>query len=244
MIDPDALALARIDLAAALRLACRNGFHEGICNHFSYMVPGSEAFLINPQGVHWSEICASSLVLMDADGKLLEGESPPEPTAFYIHWRIHRGAPHARVVLHTHMPWATTLACLEEDFELAPISQTALGFHDRIAYDTRYNGLALDEAEGDRMVAALGNRSVLFLANHGVVVCGPDMATAFNDLYYLERACQLQVQAMWTGRRLRRVPPEVAALTAQQFKGDAGQVQMHFAALKRVLERDEPDFRH
>jgi len=240
----ETLQSARVDLAAALRLACRNGFHEGICNHFSCMVPGSDSFLINPQGVHWSEVTASSLVLMDAEGNVLEGEGAPEPTAFYIHWRIHRGAPHARVVLHTHMPWATTLACLDEDFELAPISQTALGFHDRVAYDPQYNGLALDDAEGDRMLAALGNKSILFLANHGVIVCAPDMATAWNDLYYLERACQLQVQAMWTGRRLRRVAPEVVALTARQFAGDGEQVRSHFAALKRVLDRDEPDFRH
>ena len=243
-MDAAAVSQARIDLAAALRLACRNGFHEGICNHFSYMVPGTDAFLINPQGVHWSEVTAGSLVLLDADGNVLEGNAPPEPTAFYIHWRIHRGAPQARAVLHTHMPWATTLACLEEDFELAPISQTAIGFHDRIAYDDRYNGLALDEAEGDRMMAKLGNKAILFLANHGVVVCGRDMAVAFNDLYYLERACQLQVQAMWTGRKLRRVAPDVVEKTAQQFTGDAGQVQMHFAALKRVLDRDEPEYRH
>ena len=242
-MDPAALARARVDLAAALRLACRNGFHEGICNHFSAMVPGSDCFLINPQGLHWSEVTASSLVLVGADGVVLEGEHAPEPTAFYIHWRIHGGAPHARVVLHTHMPWATTLACLEEDFELAPISQTALGFHGRVAYDPHYNGLALDEAEGDRMLAALGNRSVLFLANHGVIVCAADMAGAWNDLYYLERACQLQVQAMWTGRRLRRVKPEVVELTAQQFTGDGEQVRSHFAALKRVLDREEPDFR-
>ena len=243
-MDAAAVSQGRLDVAAALRLACRNGFHEGICNHFSYMVPGSDAFLINPQGVHWSEVTASSLVLLDADGKLLEGDAPPEPTAFYIHWRIHRGAPHARAVLHTHMPWATTLACLEEDSELAPISQTALGFHGRVAYDEQYNGLALDDAEGDRMMARLGNKSVLFLANHGVVVCGPDMAVAFNDLYYLERACQLQVQAMWTGRRLRRIAPEVVEKTAQQFGGDSAQVQLHFAALKRVLDRDEPEYRH
>ena len=243
-MDAAAVSQARIDLAAALRLACRNGFHEGICNHFSYMVPGSDAFLINPQGVHWSEVTAGSLVLLDADGNLLEGQAPPEPTAFYIHWRIHRGAPHARAVLHTHMPWATTLACLEEDFELVPISQTACGFHDRVAYDPQYNGLALDDAEGDRMMGCLGNKSILFLANHGVVVCGPDMAVAFNDLYYLERACQLQVQAMWTGRPLRRVAPAVVERTAEQFGNDSRQVQLHFAALKRVLDREEPDFRH
>lgn len=244
-MDANAVREARVDLAAALRLACRNGFHEGICNHFSAMVPGTDAFLINPQGVHWSEVTASSLVLLDRDGNLLEGEAPPEPTAFFIHWRIHRGAPHARVVLHTHMPWTTTLACLQEDCEILPISQSALGFYDRVAYDNEYNGLALDDAEGDRMMAALGNKPILMLANHGVVVCGADMAGAWNDLYYLERAAQLQVQAMWTGRKLRRVSEQVAQLTASQYaRSDRKQLQLHFKALKRTLDRDEPDYRH
>lgn len=238
------LRQARIDLAAALRLAARFGLHEGVCNHFSYMVPGTDdRFLINAQGYHWSEVTASSLLLVDRDGRLIEGAAPPEPTAFYIHWRIHRGLPHARAVLHTHMPYATVLTMLEGG-RLEPISQTALGFQDRIAYDDRYNGLAFDEAEGDRMMRALGNKSVLFLANHGVIVTGPDVACAFDDLYYLERACQLQVLALSTGRPLRYVPDEIARKTAQDYArlGDI-QTRHHFEALKRILDREAPDYK-
>ena len=245
-MNTDTLQQARIDLAAALRLAVRFGFNEGICNHFSYMVPGTQDhFLINPQGFHWSEITAGSLVLMDSEGNVIEGDAPAEPTAFFIHSRIHLGLPHARCVLHTHMPYATALTALENG-RLEPISQTALGFYERVAYDDDYNGLALDAEEGDRITRALDNKYVLFLANHGVVVIGPDLGQAFNDLYYLERACQLQVLAMSTGQPLRRVSAQMATKTARQFVSPENQAQVaaHFTALKRLLDRDEPDYQH
>jgi ribulose-5-phosphate 4-epimerase/fuculose-1-phosphate aldolase len=236
---------ARIDLAAALRWAVRHGFSEGICNHFSFAVPDTtDRFLINPQGRHWSEVAASSLLLVDNEGKLVEGDAPPEPTAFYIHWRLHRAAPHARCVLHTHMPYATALTMLEEP-ELLPALQTSLMFHDQIAYDPDYNGLAFDEAEGDRMAAKLGNRSVLFLANHGVIVTGHTVHEAYDRLYYLERACMTQVLAMSTGRRLKLVRPEVARKTAEQMNSAINQTQTmaHFEALKRILDKEEPEYR-
>lgn len=245
-MESAALQQTRIDLAAALRLAERFGFHEGICNHFSAMVPGfHEGFLINPQGYHWSEITASSLVLVSFDGKVLDGEHTVEDTAFYIHGALHQRLPQARAVLHTHMPYATALTTLE-DPTVEPISQTALGFHGRIAYDTDYNGLALDEDEGRRIAAAMQDKPVAFLANHGVVVTGPDIASAFNDLYYLERACELQIKALSTGKPLRRVSGQVAERTARQINGpdNAEQVSAHFAALKRLLNRDTPDYQH
>jgi ribulose-5-phosphate 4-epimerase/fuculose-1-phosphate aldolase len=247
MTDPSAaLRQARIDLAAALRWAERQGFSEGICNHFSYLVPGtSDRFLINPQGRHWREVTASSLLLVGADGRLIEGDAPPEPTAYYIHWRLHRAAPQARCVLHTHMPYATALTMLDEP-ELLPALQTALMFHDQIAYDPDYNGLALDEAEGDRMAAKLGNRSVLFLANHGVIVTGPTVHEAYDRLYYLERACMTQVLAASTGKRLKLIAPEIARKTAQQMNGAqvAAQTMAHFEALKRILDKEAPEYRH
>jgi ribulose-5-phosphate 4-epimerase/fuculose-1-phosphate aldolase len=242
MTDP--IRQARIDLAAALRTAERHGFSEGICNHFSFVPPGfDDRFLINPQGWHWREITASSLLLVGKDGKLIEGPSPPEPTAYYIHWRLHALAPQARCVLHTHMPWATAL-CLLAEPELLPIGQTAIMFHDQIAYDPEYNGLALDEAEGDRMARKLGNRSVLFLANHGVVVTGRTVHEAYDRLYYLERACMHQVMALSTGRALKRVPEAIVRRTAAQMAEGALQTEAHFEALKRLLDREAPDYRH
>lgn len=235
---------ARVDLAAALRLAVRFDLHEGICNHFSYMVPDSEdRFLINPQGLHWSEVTASSLVLVDRDGKVIEGDNGIEPTAFYIHWRIHRGLAKVRCVLHTHMPYATTLTTLDKG-RLLPISQNALQFFGRVAYDDDYNGLVVDEHEGDRLVAAFQDKDILFLANHGIVVTGADVAHALNDLYYLERACQLQVLALSTRETLKPVPHDVAQRTARQFTQEGEQqVPLHFAALKRLLDREEPDYK-
>jgi len=246
MNDAATLRQARIDLAAALRWAERHGFSEAICNHFSFMVPGTtDRFLINPQGWHWREITASSLLLVGHDGKLIEGAQPPEPTAYYIHWRLHHAAPQARCVLHTHMPYAAALTMLEEP-ELLPALQTSLLFHDQIAYDSEYNGLALDEAEGDRIASKLGNRSVLFLANHGVVVTGQTVHEAYDRLYYLERACMTQVLAMSTGKKLRLVNAEIARKTAEQMHGDVGatQTRAHFEALKRILDKEAPEYRH
>lgn len=239
----DTLRAARIDLAAALRWAERHGFSEGICNHFSFMAPGTQdRFLINPQARHWREITASSLLLVGADGRLIEGESPPEPTALFIHWRLHRAAPQARCVLHTHMPYATALTMLDAP-EVLPALQTSLMFHEQIAYDPDYNGLALDEAEGDRIAAKLGNRSIVFLGNHGVIVTGRTVHEAYDRLYYLERACMTQVIALSTGKPLRLVRPEIARKTAQQMAGEGGsQTHAHFEALKRILAKEAPDY--
>lgn len=243
-MDADLLETeARADLTAALRWAARLGFGEGVCNHFSMELPGQPGhFLINPQGLHWSEVTTADLVVVDAGGRKLAGRHSVEPTAFFIHGCIHRGKPAAKCVLHTHMPYATTLTAIEGG-RMEWMSQNALRFHGRVAYDDAYNGLALDEVEGDRMCARLADASVIFLANHGVIVTGPTMAAAFDDLYYLERACMLQVLAMGTGRRLRVVPETVALLTAKQMAGESQQAELHFAALKRLLDRDDPGWR-
>jgi ribulose-5-phosphate 4-epimerase/fuculose-1-phosphate aldolase len=231
---------ARIDLVAALRWANRLGLGEGICNHFSMEIPGHPGhFLINPQGLHWSEVTPGDLVVLDATGRKVHGRHNVEPTAFFIHGAMHRSKPSAKCVLHTHMPYATTLTMLQGG-RLEWISQNSLKFLGRVAYDDNYNGLALDEAEGNRMCALAKEADVLFLANHGIIVCGPTVAAAFDDLYYLERACMLQVLATGTGRPLRVVAERVAGLTARQMAEDGEQTELHFAAIKRMLDRDEP----
>ena len=212
----DSLQQQRIDLACALRWAARLGLHEGVCNHFSLAVAGEDGvvrgdrFLINPYGWHWSEITASSLVLCDAEGNVLEGDNTVEPTAFFIHSRVHLMAPQAVCVLHTHMPYATALT-LREDGRLEMCEQNALIFYGRVAYDEEYDGLALDDAEGDRIAAQLGNASALMLASHGVIVTGRTVAQAFTDLYYLERAAQAQVLAASGGHALRTIPEDAPA---------------------------------
>ena len=234
--------LARIDLAAAFRLAVRMDLHEGVCNHFSVMLPDGKRFLLNRYGLHWSEVTASNLLALDAHGNILEGEGEFEKTAFYIHARIHLAHPRAACVLHTHMPYATALTLLENG-RLEMVEQNALRFHDDIAYDDTYNGLVVDNAEGDRLAHALGTKRVLFLANHGVIAVGPSVAEAFDLLYYLERACRLQVLARSTGLPLKKVRGEVVRDTYRLMLADAPKYAgAHFSALKRILDREEPDY--
>lgn len=244
------LAQARVDLACALRWAARMGLNEGVDNHFSVAMPDEDGvmrgnrFLINPYGWHWSEITASSLVLCDDKGTVLEGDNEVEDTAFYIHSRVHLAAPHAKVVLHTHMPYATALTLLE-DGRLEMCEQNALMFDERIAYDDDYAGLALDGDEGDRMARKLGNRDILFLASHGILVAGATVAEAFNDLYYLERAATFQVLARSTGGKLRKIGKRVRKQARQQFVAERAKVSdRHFTALRRILDKEEPEFRN
>ena len=240
----------RTDLAAALRWAARLNLHEGVDNHFSVAVPNEnggaqgDRFLINPYGWHWSEITASSLVLCDGDGNVLEGDNQVETTAFCIHAPIHKFVPNATVVLHTHMPYATALTLLE-DGHLAMCEQNALLFKGRIAYDDGYTGLALDVAEGERLARKIGNNSVLMMASHGVVVTGASVAEAFTVLYYLERAAMFQVLARSTGGKLRTIDEAVQDHTADQLAGEIPALSdRHFTALRRILDREEPAYRN
>jgi ribulose-5-phosphate 4-epimerase/fuculose-1-phosphate aldolase len=238
----DCIRQAKIDLTAALRAAAQLGLHEGVCNHFSYALPqhsspygSSEAFLINPQGIHWSAMFPSDIVTVDVNGNKLDGTRDVEPTAFFIHSQAHRAKPTARCILHTHMPYATALTVLEEGC-LAWCSQNSLRYYGRVAYDNEYGGLALDPEEGARISAKLQNADVLFMASHGVLLCGETIANAFDDLYYLERAATVQVIAQGTGGRLRTIPDTVARATAAQFAREREQSALHFAAIKRLLD--------
>lgn len=237
---------ARVDLAACHRLAARFGFNEGIDNHLTMLVPGHpDHFYLAPFGLMWSEVRASDLMELDFSGAVVGGRGLIEETALYIHLAVHRQLPHACCVFHTHMPYATAMGALE-DPTLSMSTQSALGFHDDIAY-VDYNGLAFDHSEGERLAHALGKRSVLMMRNHGALVVGGSAAEAFERLYFLERACQSQVLALSTGRALHVLPEEVVRATAAQFKsgekvGGESRSELHFRALKRVLDRHEADY--
>ena len=237
----DTLYQAKADLVAALRWAYRCGLGEGICNHFSLAVPGREdQFLLNPQGLQWGEVAVSDLLVVDGGGNLVEGKHQAEATAFFIHAAIHRASPDAACVLHTHMPYATVLCCLEGQ-RLEWLHQNSTRFYGRVAYLESFNGLALEGDEGARLAGEFDSARVLFLANHGVIVVGPDVATAFDDLYYLERACMIQVLAQATGSPLRLIPAATCQRTADQFEEIRRQSHMHLESARRILQREEPE---
>jgi ribulose-5-phosphate 4-epimerase/fuculose-1-phosphate aldolase len=242
-LDAAAVRQARIDLAACFRMAAKLGLQEGICNHLSAMVPGrDDLFLVNPYGLSFGEVTASSLLICDFNGNVVEGEGTPEATAFHIHGRLHMKVPRARVAFHTHMPNATALSMLEGP-PLVWAGQTALKFYGRTAVDEDYNGLALDEAEGDRIASTMGDADIVFMKNHGVMVVASTIAEAWDDLYYLERACEVQVLALSTGRVLKPVPHELAQRTYDQMReGDRESARLHLESVKRVLTRECPDF--
>ena len=233
--ETDAVRRLRADLALALRAAAHHGLSEGVCNHFSVELPdGSNRFLLNPRGLLWSEVGADDIVLIDEHGNKLAGRHEVEPTAMFIHAAIHRIA-RKPCVLHTHMPHATALACTVDRLLDTTLSQNAMRFHGRVAADPHYNGLALDTAEGERIAHAMGDADVVFLGNHGVVVCGERIDHAYDDLYYLERACQVQWLARSSGRHLVPVDESVAEPVAQQMQSERLQSELFFEALRRHL---------
>ena len=242
-LESDAVSGARVELAACFQLAAQYGFEEGICNHFSAVVPGhDDLFFVNPYGYAFSEITASRLLICDFDGRVVAGEGKPEATAFYIHARLHRLKPRVKAAFHTHMPNATAL-CLLEGPPLLWLGQTALKFYGRTAVDENYNGLALDDSEGDRIAQTIGDADIVFLKNHGVLVAGESIAEAWDDLYYLERAAEVQLKAMNSNRPLKAVPHEVAQRTYEQMRaGDKESARAHLNSGMRELRRHKIAF--
>jgi ribulose-5-phosphate 4-epimerase/fuculose-1-phosphate aldolase len=233
--SPGVLTL-RADLALALRAAAHYGLGEGVCNHFSVALPDAkDLFLLNPRGLQWSEVQAHDIVLIDAAGNKLAGLHAVEPTAMFIHAAVHSIARKA-CVLHTHMPYATALTLTKSRGLDTTLSQNAMRFHGRVAIDDEYNGLALDIREGERIARAMNGADVVFLGNHGVVVCGERVDWAFDDLYYLERACMVQVLAQSTGQKLMPIDAAVAARVAQQTNGERMQSELFFASLRRGMK--------
>ncbi|MEM0909151.1 MAG: aldolase [Pseudomonadota bacterium] len=230
----------RDDLAAAFRIAAAMELNEGICNHFSLDVSapgGEERYLINPYGVHWSEMRADHLLLIDGDGQVIEGEGEVEASARFIHVSAHRANARHAAVLHTHMPHATALTMVHGG-KLEMAHQTVCRFHDRVVYVEAFGGLAYDEDEGEAIAeGARGdpNADVFFLKHHGVTVCGPSIAEAFTDLYYLERAAHQQILAQSTGLGLKIMTDEQVEHTARQMRQVLKvQADEHFKAMKRL----------
>jgi ribulose-5-phosphate 4-epimerase/fuculose-1-phosphate aldolase len=233
----------RVDLAAAFRLAEHFNWHEAIANHFSLAVsPDGKRFLMNPRWRHFSHIKASDLLLLDADDKeTMKRPDAPDETAWCIHGRIHALLPHARCVLHVHPPYATAVAALA-DPEIKPIEQNTARFYNRVAYDLGYEGMANSDEEGNRLAKLLGNRKTMMLGNHGVLIAAASVAEAFDELYYLERACQTLVLAYSTGKPLNIMPEKVAERTAHDWDLYAESAFVHFEEMKKVLDRKDPSY--
>ena len=239
----DVEQIARRDLAVAFRWAARLNMHEATANHFSVAVsPDSQNFLINPAGRHFSQVRASDLVIVNATDT--KSNANVDPTAINLHGQIHKLLPDAKCILHTHMPYTTALACLK-DFEFLMLDQNACRFYQRIAYDRDYAGMALEVGEGERVAKVLGkSRNVLFLANHGVIVVGSSVAQAFDELYYLEKAAQLQVLALSTNRKLELISNEIASMVCKQWLEYSNGAKLHFEALTQILEKENPEFKN
>ncbi|MGI9338452.1 MAG: class II aldolase/adducin family protein, partial [Gammaproteobacteria bacterium] len=208
--------LLREELACAFRWAARLDMHEGVANHFSVAVDdggdaegggesaeggenargdnhqsGGRRFLMNPAGRHFSQMRASDLLLLNADGEAPKGENAPDPTAWCLHGFLHRHLPGAKCILHTHSPYATALASLA-DGKLLPIDQNACRFYGRVAYDENFGGMLLAGQEAARLAEVVGDRNVLVMRGHGVMVAAENIAEAFDLLYYFERSCKNQ----------------------------------------------------
>ena len=234
----------RCDLAAAFRWAARLGMNEAVANHFSLSVnPDGTRFLMNPNQVHFSLIRASDLLTIDAnDPATLDQPDAPDPTAWGLHGAVHRLCPHARCVMHTHSIFSTVLASLA-DSSLPPIDQNTATFFNRYVIDDQFGGLAFEE-EGMRCAAMLSDPAikVMIMGNHGVLVIGSTVADTFNRLYYFERAAETYIRALQTGQPLRVLPDEIAEKTARELDDYPGQAHSHLSQIRRILDRDDPDY--
>ena len=242
-IDP--VTQAKVHLAAAHRLAVLHELEEGIDNHFTVTVPGTtDRYLILPFGLHWSEARASDMIVFDESGKTLEGEGVVELSAQCIHAPIHR-ITGARVVLHTHQTWALALNSLDNN-RLLPVNQTAAFFHNHVAYDDTYAGTADFIEEGERLARLMGDKHVMFMKNHGVLVVGDTVAQAYRRIYKLERVCRTQVLAMSTGQPLKALSEEIVAQVQSEPVDDrhsrGERERLFFEAMMRILDRENPGY--
>lgn len=235
----------RVDLAACYRLLAHYRMTDLIYTHCTVRVPGEPGqFLINPYGYRWEEITASSLVKIDVDGNKV-GDSPyrVNPAGFTIHSAVHMSRHDAACVIHTHTRAGMAVASLKEG--LLPLNQIALQFYGRLGLHD-YEGIALDLDERERIIADLGTYCGLLLRNHGLLTVGRSVAEAFNLMFYLERACEVQVATLSMGREIVLPPREVCEKVGAQYDQmnfDDGDLQLEWDAHLRLLDALDPSYR-
>ncbi|MEK9753242.1 MAG: class II aldolase/adducin family protein [Rhodospirillaceae bacterium] len=247
-VSPAEWAL-REDLAACYRLVYRYGWDDGIFTHNSARVPGAEEhFLINPYGFMFREITASSLIKIDMDGNIVDGgalgrDADIIDAGYTIHSAVHMARHDARCVMHTHTVAGMAVSAQKDG--LLPLAQTSMRFYKRVAYHD-FEGIADDLDERDRLVADLGTHHSMILRNHGLLTVGRSVAEAFSLMRYLQRACELQIAAQ-AGGELTMPSEDVCEKTAQQFDrmGDNQRsIESSWAALRRMLDAEDPSYRH
>ena len=231
----------RVQLAAAYRLMDRFGWSELTETHISARLPNTEDyFLLNPYGMMFDEITASSLVKVDFTGNIIDNsEWRINPTGFVIHSGVLNGRQDINCVLHTHSPYSTAVSMLE--CGLLPISQFALQFYNRVAYHD-YEGLALDLSERERLIKDLGDKNVMVLRNHGLLTVGRTIAEAFTLMFYFEKACKVQILAQSTGSPLI-IPSEDVCNKSMMAQNVDDLGQLKWQALIRMLDREDPSYR-
>jgi ribulose-5-phosphate 4-epimerase/fuculose-1-phosphate aldolase len=234
----------RVNLAACYRLAAHYRMTDLIYTHISARVPGPDHhFLINAFGLTWDEINASALVKVTLDGEIVDDPtgSGINRAGYVIHSAVHGARPDVQCVIHTHT--ASGIAVSAQEHGLLPISQHAMRFTGSIGYHD-YEGLALETEEQARLTRDLGEHKAMILRNHGLLTCGESIAEAFDLMYYLERACQTQINALAGGARVRLVAPEIAEKVARQFKGLPYKAKKtEWKAHLRMLDRTEPGYK-
>jgi len=230
----------RIDLAAALRIVAHLGMHEAVANHFSAAISDDgKQFLINPKWKHFSRIKASDLLLLNADNPDNANHPQVDATAWSIHGQLHQRLPHVRVAMHLHPVYTTAVSTLKNP-HIPPIEQNTARYFNRVSVDTMFGGMADTTEEGARLAGLLKTNSRLLMGNHGVMVTGTDIGVAFDDIWTLERACEILVKAWSTGQPLNILSDEIAEKTAQNWEGITDFSRQHFEEMKALMIEQDP----
>ncbi|CAB3929307.1 class II aldolase/adducin family protein [Achromobacter insolitus] len=234
----------RVQLAACYRLVSHFGMSDLIYNHITARIPGPEGhLLINPYGMMYDEITASSLVKIDLDGNVLgnQGHYGINAAGYVIHSAVHGARHDVQCVIHTHTRAGMAVSALK--CGLLPLTQTAMRFA-KIPYHD-YESVAIDLDERERLVADLGQSEAMILRNHGLLAAGPSIAQAFNTLYWLEMACKAQVDALAANRELCLPPPEVIEKTWHLYQPTTRRPfgELEWPAMLRLMDRKDPSYR-
>jgi ribulose-5-phosphate 4-epimerase/fuculose-1-phosphate aldolase len=249
--DENKIQQLRYDLSYAYRICEKHNFSEGVCNHLtaSFQHPKAKSdygvSLCIAHGLDWSEVTPESLVIFDnLTGEIIEGDGEVENSAFHIHSVIHRTIPEAKVIFHTHMSYATALMSLAYPTNnkdnincgnLQMINQNCMRYYDDISYDNEYQGFVNHQQEGLRIAEMLGNKKILFMRNHGVLVTGNNIYEVWDDLYYLERACMNQILALSTNKPLQIITNEICKEAKKQKDNNIYKyAKLHFESQVRI----------